>query len=104
VFDFTETENQKLIVKSVKEFCERYLTTEKIREMDDKGHPYPKDVAEGLCSLGIVMGTVPMEHGGSGIDWITQGMIAEVIGYYQRRKIRGYRNYRAGWRIGRRRF
>jgi len=82
VFDFTETESQKLMVKSVKEFCERYLTAEKIREMDDKGHPYPKDVAEGLCSLGIVMGTVPVEHGGSGIDWITQGMIAEVIGYY----------------------
>ncbi|MCK4482432.1 hypothetical protein KAU55_04340, partial [Candidatus Bathyarchaeota archaeon] len=47
VFDFTETESQKLMVKSVKEFCERYLTAEKVREMDDKGHPYPKDIAEG---------------------------------------------------------
>ena len=82
VFDFTETENQKLMIKSVREWCERYLTTEKVRGMDDKGHPFPKDIVEGLCSLGVVMGTVPVEHGGSGIDWATQGMIAEVIGYY----------------------
>jgi len=81
VFDFTETEEQKLIVKSVKEWCEKNLTFERVREMD-KGHPYPKDIVEGLCSLGVVMGTVPEEHGGSGIDWLTQGMIAEVIGYY----------------------
>jgi len=82
VFDFTETETQKLMVKSVREWCERHLPFEKVREMDDKGHPFPKDIVEGLCNLGIVMGTVPAEHGGSGIDWMTQGMIAEVIGYY----------------------
>lgn len=82
VFDFTETETQKLMVKSVREWCERHLPFEKVREMDDKGHPFPKDIVEGLCNLGVVMGTVPAEHGGSGIDWMTQGMIAEVIGYY----------------------
>ena len=83
VIDFSETEDQKLMVKSVKEWCERYLTPEKVREMDDRGHPFPKDVVEGLASLGIIMGPVPAEHGGSGIDWLTQSMIAEVIGYYE---------------------
>jgi len=82
MFDFTETENQKLIVKSVREWCERHLTFERVREMDDRGHPFPKDIVEGLCGLRVVMGTVPAEHGGSGIDWLTQAMIAEVIGYY----------------------
>jgi len=82
VYDFTETENQKLIVKSIKEWCERHLTFERVMEMDTKGHPYPKDLLEGLCSLGAVMGTVPMEHGGIGIDWLTQSMISEVLGYY----------------------
>lgn len=82
MFDFTETDNQKLMVKSVKEWCERHLTFEQVREMDDRGHPFPKEIVEGLCGLGVVMGTVPMEHGGSGIDWLTQGMISEVIGYY----------------------
>ncbi|MGC9346358.1 MAG: acyl-CoA dehydrogenase family protein, partial [Candidatus Bathyarchaeales archaeon] len=82
MFDFTETENQKLIVKSVRDWCERHLTFERVREMDDRGHPFPKDIVEGLCGLRVVMGTVPAEHGGSGIDWLTQAMIAEVIGYY----------------------
>ena len=82
MFDFTETENQKLMMKSVRECCERYLTFERVREMDETGHPFPKDIVERLCGLGVVMGTVPAEHGGSGIDWITQGMIAEIIGYY----------------------
>lgn len=82
VFDFTETESQKLMIKSIREWCERYLTLEQVREMDDRGHPFPKEIVEGLCSLGVVMGTVPVEHGGSGIDWLTQGMISEVIGYY----------------------
>lgn len=80
--DFGLDEEQKLIVRSVKEWCEKNLTAEKVREMDDVGHPFPKEIVEGLCSLGVVMGPVPLEHGGSGIDWLTQGLIAEVVGYY----------------------
>jgi len=82
MIDFSETEEQKLMVKGVKEWCEKNLTPERVREMDDKGHPFPRDVVEGLASLGVIMGTVPLEHGGQGIDWVTQAMIAEVIGYY----------------------
>jgi acyl-CoA dehydrogenase len=83
MFDFTETETQKLIIRSVREWCERNLKSERVREMDERGHPFPKDIVEGLCSLGVVMGTVPVEHGGSGVDWLTQGMISEVLGYYE---------------------
>jgi acyl-CoA dehydrogenase len=83
MFDFTETENQKLMIRSVGEWCKRNLSSERVREMDEKGHPFPKDIVEGLCSLGVVMGTVPVEHGGSGVDWLTQGMISEVLGYYE---------------------
>jgi acyl-CoA dehydrogenase len=83
MFDFTETENQKLMIRSVGEWCKRNLSSERVREMDERGHPFPKDIVEGLCSLGVVMGTVPVEHGGSGVDWLTQGMISEVLGYYE---------------------
>jgi acyl-CoA dehydrogenase len=83
MFDFTETENQKLMVRSVGEWCKRNLSSERVREMDERGHPFPKDIVEGLSSLGVVMGTVPVEHGGSGVDWLTQGMISEVLGYYE---------------------
>jgi acyl-CoA dehydrogenase len=83
MFDFAETENQKLMIRSVGEWCKRNLSSEKVREMDERGHPFPKYIVEGLCSLGVVMGTVPVEHGGSGVDWLTQGMISEVLGYYE---------------------
>lgn len=83
MFDFAETENQKLMTRSVGEWCKRNLSSEKVREMDERGHPFPKDIVEGLCNLGVVMGTVPVEHGGSGVDWLTQGMISEVLGYYE---------------------
>jgi acyl-CoA dehydrogenase len=83
MFDFTETESQKLILSSVREWCDKNLTAEKVREMDDAGHPFPKEVVEGLCGLGVVMGTVPLEHGGAGVDWLTQGLISEVLGYYE---------------------
>ncbi|MGD8565495.1 MAG: acyl-CoA dehydrogenase family protein [Candidatus Bathyarchaeota archaeon] len=82
VFDFAESDEQRLIVNSVKSWCEKNLTAEKVREMDDTGHPFPKEIVEGLSSLGVIMGPVPLEHGGSGIDWLTQGLIAEVVGYY----------------------
>lgn len=82
MFDFRENDEQKLIVSSVKEWCEKNLTAERVREMDDRGHPFPKDLVEGLCNLGYVLGTVPVEHGGPGIDWLTQGLIAEAIGYH----------------------
>ena len=72
VFDFAESDEQKLIVNSVKSWCEKNLTAEKVREMDDAGHPFPKEIVEGLCNLGIVMGSVPVEHGGSGIDWLRE--------------------------------
>ncbi len=82
VFDFKENDEQQLVVRSVTEWCEKNLTAERVREMDDKGHPFPKDIVEGLGNLGYVLGTVPVEHDGPGIDWLTQGLIAEVIGYF----------------------
>ncbi len=82
MIDFGLTEEQKLIVRSVREWCDKNLTAERVRQMDDEGHPFPRDIVEGLCGLGVIMGPVPPEHGGSGIDWLTQSLIAEAIGYY----------------------
>lgn len=79
--DFELTEEQLLIKESVRDWCERNLTLDRIREMEKEGYPYPSDIAEGLGSLGIIMGPVPEEHGGQGLDWLTQTLIAEEIGY-----------------------
>ncbi len=79
--EFELTEEQLLIKESVRDWCSRNLSLEKVAEMERKGYPYPKEISKGLGELGVIMGTVPIEHGGQGLDWLTQTLIAEEIGY-----------------------
>lgn len=79
--DFELTEEQKLIRKSARDWCQSNLPMERVREMDSKGHPMPKEFFEGLGELGFIMGTAPEEHGGQDLDWVAQSLIAEEIGY-----------------------
>ena len=78
--DFTFTEDQELIRKAVREWCERNMPIEKVREMDNKGE-IPREIWKGMAELGILLPTVPKEHGGAGVDWITHCIIGEEIGY-----------------------
>lgn len=79
--DFTLSNEVKLMMESVREWYSRNYPLEKVKEVDQKGHPMPKDVMEGLAGLGVIMGVVPEEQGGQGLDWFTQAAIAEEIGY-----------------------
>ena len=79
--DFQLTEDQILIKESIREWCKRNLSLDRVRELEKKGHPYPVDIPKGLAEIGALMGTVPEEHGGQGLDWFTQSLIAEEIGY-----------------------
>ena len=79
--DFTMSDEVKLMMESVRDWFNRHLPLEKVKEVDQAGHPMPKEVVEGLAGLGVIMGTVPEEHGGQGLDWFTQAAIAEEIGY-----------------------
>ena len=79
--DFSLTEDQKLIRSSLRDWCAKNFPIERVQELDKKGPPYPTDILEGLCNLGVIMGTIPREHGGPGLDWQTQAMIAEELGY-----------------------
>jgi len=79
--DFELTEEHILIKESVREWCKRNLSMDRVTEMERNGHPYPADIPKGLAEIGALMGTVPEEHGGQGLDWFTQSLIAEEIGY-----------------------
>ena len=79
--DYNFTEEQELIRKSVREWCSKNLAMEKIREMDTK-QEVPREVIKGMGELGILLPTVPTEHGGAGLDWVTACIIAEEIGYW----------------------
>ncbi len=75
------TEEQKLFKESISDWAERNLPLERVIEMNREGHPFPEDIIEGLAELGVIMGPVPEEHGGMGLNWKDQIVIAEQIGY-----------------------
>ena len=78
--DFSYTEEQELFRQAIKEWCEKNLSLEKVREMDTK-EEIPMDVIKGLADLGLLLMTVPEEHGGTGADWVTACIAAEELGY-----------------------
>jgi acyl-CoA dehydrogenase len=81
LLDYTFTEEQELIRKSLKEWCSKNLSMEKVREMDTKQR-IPKELIKGMGDLGVLLPTVPVDHGGAGLDWVTACIIAEEIGYW----------------------
>jgi|Deesub1362B_J571_1020462.scaffolds.fasta_scaffold03688_4 acyl-CoA dehydrogenase len=80
IMDFSFTEEQELFRQAVKEWCEKNLSLEKVREMDTK-EEMPMDVIKGLADLGLLLLTIPEEHGGTGADWVTACIAAEELGY-----------------------
>jgi acyl-CoA dehydrogenase len=78
--DFAFTEEQELFRKAVHEWCEKELSLEKIREMDNKGE-IPQELIRGMADLGLLLMTIPEEHGGANADWVMACIAAEELGY-----------------------
>ncbi len=78
--DFSFTEEQELFRKAVREWCEKSLPLEKIREMDTQGW-IPQELLRSMGGLGLLIMTAPEEHGGTGADWVTACIAAEELGY-----------------------
>ena len=78
--DFGFTEEQELFRKAVREWCEKNLRIEKIREMDTAG-AIPQSLLRSMGEMGLNIMTAPQEHGGTGADWVTACIAAEELGY-----------------------
>jgi len=78
--DFSFDEEQKLFQKSLREWCQKKLPLERIREIDSKGE-IPQEIIQDLAGLGLLIMTAPPEHGGAGVDWVTACIAAEELGY-----------------------
>jgi len=78
--DFEFTEEQDLFRKSVREWCEKHIPLEKIREMDSQGR-IPHEVLKSMGEMGLLIMTAPEEHGGTGADWVTACIAAEELAY-----------------------
>ena len=79
--DFALTDEQELIVESIKEFAERYYTEERIKEMY-ANHGTPHDVLMAYMEAGLGYMGLPEEYGGIECDNVTLGLIIEEIAHY----------------------
>ncbi|MFW6040267.1 MAG: acyl-CoA dehydrogenase family protein [Thermoplasmatota archaeon] len=75
------TEEQKLFKESINDWAERNLPLDRVIKMNREGYPYPQDLIKGLANLGVIMGPVPEDQGGMGLNWKDMIVIAEEIGY-----------------------
>ena len=78
--DFGFTEEQELFRNAIREWCQKNLPLEEIREMDSNGE-IPQEVLKSMGEMGLLIMTSPQEHGGTGADWITACIAAEELGY-----------------------
>ncbi len=69
--DFAFTEEQELMRATVREFCEKEITSEKIREWEETLDFMPQEVWDKAAAMGLFAASVPEEYGGEGADMVT---------------------------------
>lgn len=76
--DFRKTEEQELLLESLREIIARECPEEYVRECDEKGL-YPERLTKALSDNGFSMLGVPEEYGGTPVDTLTLMLVAEEI-------------------------
>ncbi len=77
MLDFTFTEEQEIIRKSVREFGERNI--EPISLAMEETKKIPDDVIKGMAKLNLLGCTADEEYGGAGLDAVSTGIIASEL-------------------------
>jgi alkylation response protein AidB-like acyl-CoA dehydrogenase len=75
--DFELTEDQALLRGAVREFAEESVRP-RAAEIDQSGE-FPKDLFRQAGELGLAGVSVPVEHGGSGMDVVSYSIVIEEI-------------------------
>ncbi|MCX5852974.1 MAG: acyl-CoA dehydrogenase family protein [Deltaproteobacteria bacterium] len=75
--DFKLTEEQELIRKNVREFCEKYV--EPIAAEIDENSRHPAELFHKLSEGGWMGIPIPTEYGGAGADYLTHIIVVEEL-------------------------
>jgi alkylation response protein AidB-like acyl-CoA dehydrogenase len=76
--DFRKTEEQELLLESIRELVERNVPENYIKECDEKCLPLTK-LQEALIESGFIMIGIPEEYGGTPVDVTTMVLIGELL-------------------------
>jgi glutaryl-CoA dehydrogenase (non-decarboxylating) len=79
MIDFSLTEDQQAILKTVREFTQKEIAPH-IKEWDEKQH-FERSVLDKMASLGLLGICIPEEYGGAGFDYISLGLACEELEY-----------------------
>src|SRR5450759_1314132 len=77
--DFSFTEEQELLRATVREFCEKEITSEKIRAWEETLDFMPDEVWRKAADIGLFSASLPDEYGGEGADMVTAMVAFEEI-------------------------
>ena len=80
LIDFSFSEEQELFREAIREWASKSLDLEQVRE-NDENHRIPRNIIKEMGELGLLCLTLPEEHGGAGVDWVTASIAAEELGY-----------------------
>jgi alkylation response protein AidB-like acyl-CoA dehydrogenase len=76
--DFQRTEEQELLMESVRDFVTRNYPEEYFRTCDEQGK-YPQEFMKGLVDAGLGLLGLPEEWGGTPVDYLTLCMFCEEV-------------------------
>jgi alkylation response protein AidB-like acyl-CoA dehydrogenase len=72
------SETDKLILDNVKKFCERYLTDDVIKKIEETD-AIPNSIVEEAKNFGLFGIRIPAEYGGVGLDLLPSLIVQEII-------------------------
>jgi len=74
--DFALTDEEELLIQSVREFCEQHITEEKVQSWY-AAHELPQEFTKAWVDAGFGLLGIPEELGGTPCDLLTQCMVVE---------------------------
>ena len=77
--DFSFSEDQELMIDSIKEFAATYFTDEAVKEMYEVHHGVPDEVQDAYRDLGFAFMGLPEEVGGIPATRIDLGILTETL-------------------------
>src|SRR6266481_8035146 len=79
MINFDLTEEQRLLEQSVREWAAREVAP-RIHDLD-REHRFDTKIFPLMASLGLLGISVPPEHGGAGMDYVSLGIASEELEY-----------------------
>ena len=77
--DFSLSAEQRMIQDSVRKFAHEKILPN-ARDWDRQGH-FPRELLNEMGQLGYLGVPIPVEYGGAGMDYISEALVFEEVGY-----------------------